>query len=61
MKKVLAIIIAVCVFSTFFTACKRDVDELPQGQAGENAAVVRFLNFTAEVAWVYDEIAKAYK
>ena len=59
MKKILAIVIAICVFSTFFTACKSNVDDSPQG--GENAAVVRFLNFKPEVASVYDEIAKAYK
>ena len=61
MKKILAIVIAICVFSTFFTACKSNVDDSPQGQGGENAAVVRFLNFKPEVASVYDEIAKAYK
>lgn len=61
MKKILSILIAICIFSTFFTACKGDVDNNSQGQAGTNAAVVRFLNFKPEVAAVYDEIAKAYK
>ena len=61
MKKILSILIAICIFSTFFTACKSNVEDSPQGQGGENAAVVRFLNFKPEVASVYDEIAKAYK
>lgn len=61
MKKILSILIAICIFSTFFTACKGSESDNPQGQTDTNAAVVRFLNFKPEVASVYDEIAKAYK
>ncbi len=61
MKKILSVLIVICIFSTFLTACKSNVDDSPQGQGGENAAVVRFLNFKPEVASVYDEIAQAYK
>lgn len=61
MKKFLSILVVVCFFSTMFTACKKNTDENQTGQAGTNAAVVRFLNFKPEVASVYDEIAKAYK
>lgn len=61
MKKILSVLIVICIFSTFLTACKSNVDDSPQGQGDENAAVVRFLNFKPEVASVYDEIAQAYK
>ena len=61
MKKILSILVVVCIFSTMLTACKNTTDENPSGQAGINAAVVRFLNFKPEVASVYEEISKAYK
>ena len=60
MRKFLSIIMAICIMSTFFTGCRKDGDNISDGQAN-NEAVVRFLNFKPEVATVYDEIAKAYK
>lgn len=61
MKKLLSILLAVVLLSTFFTACNRNDNQNPTGQNNEGAATVRFLNFKPEVANVYDEIAKAYK
>ena len=58
MKKILSIIMVVCLISTFFTACRK---EDGSGQVNNGEAVVRFLNFKPEVASVYDEISKAYK
>ena len=60
MRKILSMIMVICIMSTFFTACRKDGDNISGGQAN-NEAVVRFLNFKPEVATVYDEIAKAYK
>ena len=61
MKKILSILLAVAVFGTLFTACKRNDDKNPTGQNNDSKATVRFLNFKPEVADVYNEIAKAYK
>lgn len=58
MKKILSIIMVVCLISTFFTACNMDRNN---GQTNKNEAVVRFLNFKPEVASIYEEISKAYK
>lgn len=60
MRKILSIVMVVCLISTFFTACRKDVGDISNGQAN-NEAVVRFLNFKPEVANVYEEIAEAYK
>ncbi len=60
MKKFLSIIMSICIISTFFTACRKDITGNSDGQAN-NEAVVRFLNFKPEVATVYEEIAQAYK
>ena len=61
MKRILSILLAVAVFSTLFTACKRNENQNPTGQNNDGKATVRFLNFKPEVADVYNEIAKAYK
>lgn len=61
MKKILSIIMAIGIFATLFTSCKKDDTPPPSGTGNNNTATVRFLNFKPEVASVYDEIAKAYK
>lgn len=61
MKKLLSIIMSVCIFSTFFGACSRNDTNSPTGQAGQGEITIRFLNFKPEVAGAYEEIAKAYK
>lgn len=67
MKKALSIFMAICLISTFFTACGKKETPMPTGQANQGnnqtttAGTVRFLNFKPEVAKVYEEISKAYK
>ena len=61
MKKLLSLLLAVSLFATFFTACKRNENPQLNGQSSNGNATVRFLNFKPEVAGVYDEIATAYK
>lgn len=60
MKKIMSVLISLCLLLTF-VGCNRD--NTPEGTAGneQSAKTVRFLNFKPEVASVYDEIAKAYK
>lgn len=55
MKKFLSILMVVCLFATYLSACTKE------GSTNNGPATVRFLNFKPEVAQVYDEIAKAYK
>lgn len=63
MKKIIAILAAVILVASTFSACNRKEKLPPTGQGSNqpNATAVRFLNFKPEVAQVYDEIAKAYK
>ncbi len=60
MKKILSIIISLCILATTFVGCNRG-DENNGGGTSQKSTVVRFLNFKPEVANIYDEIAKAYK
>ncbi len=60
MKKVLSVILSICLFSTLFVGCNRENDK-DNGGTSQKTSTVRFLNFKPEVANVYDEIAKAYK
>lgn len=61
MKKFLSILLAVLLFSTFFTACNKSNINNPTGNSKDETATVRFLNFKPEVANVYEKVAKAYK
>lgn len=61
MKKFLSILLAVLLFSTFFTACNKSNIKNPTGNSKDETATVRFLNFKPEVANVYEKVAKAYK
>ncbi len=61
MRKFISMLLAISLFSTVFTACKREEQENPSEQNNEKTATVRFLNFKPEVADVYDDIAESYK
>lgn len=61
MKKVVSVLLAVCLIAGLFAACGRNGNPELNGQGNNGKAVVRFLNFKPEVAKVYDEIAKVYK
>lgn len=60
MKKFLSILMAICLFATFFTACNRSDNQGTTPQGNDSKTTIRFLNFKPEIATVYDEIAKAY-
>lgn len=61
MKKVISILLSVCLLTTLFVGCNRENENNGGGSSAQKASTVRFLNFKPEVANVYDEIAKAYK
>ncbi len=58
MKKIISIILSICIVSCLLMGCNRTNDE---NNTSQKVSVVRFLNFKPEVANVYDEIAKAYE
>lgn len=60
MKKFLSILMSICLFATFFTACNRNENQGTTPQGNNGGTTIRFLNFKPEIATVYDEIAKAY-
>ncbi len=61
MKRILSILMVICLFTTFFTACNRNDNQSTTPQSNKGETTIRFLNFKPEIATVYDEIAKAYK
>ena len=60
MKKILSIIMVICLLSTFFTACSKNGSQINTEQNSDGKTTIRFLNFKPESATVYDEIARAY-
>lgn len=58
MRKLLSIILSVCILGYLFTGCNRKDNS---GDISQKVSTVRFLNFKPEVANVYDEISKAYE
>ena len=60
MKKLISIIMVVCLLATFFTACSKNGGQTVTEQNTNGKTTIRFLNFKPEIATVYDEIAKAY-
>ncbi len=60
MKKILSIIMVICLLSTFFTACSKNGSQTNTEQNSDGKTTIRFLNFKPESATVYDEIARAY-
>ncbi len=61
MKKVISILLSICLLTTLFVGCNRENENNGGGSSTQKASIVRFLNFKPEVANVYDKIAKAYK
>lgn len=60
MKRLISIILSLCLIPSVFTACNRK-NNGQSTQNGQKVNTVRFLNFKPEVANVYDEISKAYE
>ena len=56
MKKILSIILSLCLVVTIFASCNR-----MNNGGNQKVNTIRFLNFKPEVANVYEEIAKAYE
>lgn len=60
MKKIISVLIAICLLLTVFTGCNKNDDGGTTPQGNDGKTTIRFLNFKPEIAPYYDEIVKAY-
>ena len=58
MKKILSIILSLCLIVSIFAACNKSDKN---NNTTQKTTTIRFLNFKPEVANVYEDIAKAYE
>ncbi len=58
MKKILSIILSLCLIVSIFAACNRNDKN---NDTTQKVTTIRFLNFKPEVANVYENIAKVYE